>query len=109
MLDKSLFKTTEVVAKELEFPDGKATLYFRTLTSAESGVLYDTLHFKNFTERADSLAWVIQQSLCNKDGSQKNDDGTAVITVDQVKQLKAEPFQLILNAVFEINKPKLGK
>lgn len=103
MLDKKLFKTSEVKSKEFEFPAGKAKLHFKVLSSADAGLLFGSFFSKDRDDKSDTFAWAIQRSLCNSDGSQVNGDGTPVITMEQVKQLKYKPFQQILQFVFEIN------
>lgn len=103
ILDKKLFKQTEVVARTVAFPDGEATLHFKTLSAMEFGVLAAALNAPDLGERAHAFAWAIAKSLCNPDGSQIDDDGAPVITIEQVKTLKDEPFAKLLNIVLEIN------
>ncbi len=109
MLDKKLFQATEVVSKEVDLPGGKITLHFRTLTSSETSIFHDAFLNRDFAQRANVLAWVIEQSLCNADGSQVDEKDQPVITVKQIKTLKPVPFQLILAAIFEVNQPEEGK
>lgn len=107
MLDKSLFEPkTEIQSKEFDFPSGKVTLHFRLLSCTEHDVLIESLHTPDGNKKSNLYAWAIATSLCNADGSKFNDDGTAVITQEQVKTLKREVFIQLMNFVLEIN---LGK
>lgn len=102
-LNTNLFRPSKVVAREFEFPEGKAVLHLKTLSAMEFSSLCSAFASPDISTRAEAFAWAIKHSLCDEHGNQADEKGNELITLEQVKQLRSEPFGLILNAVMEIN------
>lgn len=108
LLNPNLMRASEVVAREFDFPEGQATLHFKTLSAMQYASLCNAMVSPDIGTRAESFAWAIQHSLCDENGNQMK-NGEALITLEQVKQLKAKPFSMLLNAVLEINGVEIEK
>lgn len=102
-LNPNLFRASKVVAREFDFPEGKATLHLKTLSAMEYSSLCAAVVSPDISTRAEAFAWAVKHSLCDEHGNQVDADGNELITLEQVKQLKSRPFGLILQAVLEIN------
>ncbi|RPD90541.1 hypothetical protein EGK75_01105 [Neisseria weixii] len=102
LLNPNLFRAAEVVEREFEFPEGKVKLHLKTLSAMQYVALCNALALDGIGDKAEAYAWAIKHSLCDAAGNQVQ-DGQEMITLEQVKQLKAEPFGMLIRAVMEIN------
>lgn len=102
-LNPNLFRASKVVAREFDFPEGKAVLHLKMLSVMEYSSLCAAVLSPDISTRAEAFAWAVKHSLCDEHGNQTDAAGEELITLEQVKQLKSQPFNLILQAVMEIN------
>ena len=103
-LPQHLFKPiTDVVAQEVDFAGGTATLHFRLLTVPEVQVLRSGLSSHDYDARADLMAWSISRSICNPDGSQVDDEGIMVLSESDAKKLTEEAFLKLFSVVISLN------
>ncbi len=103
LLNPNLMRASEVVAREFDFPEGRVTLHFKTLSAMQYASLCNAMVSPDIGSRAESYAWAIKHSLCDEHGSQLDDNGEELVPLERVKQLKGKPFSQLLNAVMEIN------
>ena len=109
MFNQLMRPVTEVVEREIDFPNGKVTLHFRQLTSSEMQVVRAGMMSRNFDERANVQVWAISKSLCNPDGTQTDDDGEPIMPIKKARELNEFALILILNEILKIGDGETGK
>ena len=93
MLDKSLFVSTEIVEREVEFANGfKQKLYFKELTDEKVRPFFVRLG----ADEAKARYEIIAESLCDSNGA-------FVASVDDVKKLKAIVINTLIGVISEVN------
>lgn len=97
MLDKSLFVSTEVVTREVEFANGiKQTLFFKELTDSELTKHMVGLGASDEVVKANSKVEFIAASVCDK-------DGLPLMTVEQAKNLKSIVINQLVMECIDVN------
>ena len=103
-LPQHLFKPiTDVVAQEVEFAGGIATLHFRLLTVPEVQVLRSGLSSHDYDARADLMAWSISRSICILDFFLLYDEGKMQRSESDAKKLTEQAFLKLFSLVISLN------